>query len=167
MDGLSGPLNVLPAEPSEDRPHMAAGILERIWLKTAQGGPMQPVSAAFLVRGQGIRDNADFGGRRQVTILEKENWELLCAQLDRQLDPAVRRANLMVSGVPLLDTLSQVLQVGPVRIRVQGETQPCHRMDQACYGLRAKMALMWRGGVWGEVLEAGQIQVGDTVNWVP
>ena len=144
---------------------MAAGKLEGIWLKTAKGGPMQQISAASLVKGQGIRGNADFGGRRQVTIIEKENWDLLCSQMGRDLDPSVRRANLMVSGVRLLDTESQVLQVGSVRIRVQGETQPCHMMDQACYGLRAKMALMWRGGVWGDVLDEGQIQVGDEVDW--
>ncbi len=144
---------------------MATGKLEGIWLKTAKGGPMQQVSAASLVKGQGIRDSADFGGRRQVTIIEKESWDWLCAQMGRDLDPSVRRANLMVSGVRLLDTASQVLQVGRVRIQVQGETQPCHMMDRACSGLRAQMALMWRGGVWGDVLDEGQIQVGDEVDW--
>ena len=33
---------------------------------------MQQVTAASLVKGQGIEDNANFGGRRQVTIIEKE-----------------------------------------------------------------------------------------------
>jgi len=146
---------------------MAAGKLEGIWLKTAKGGPMQKVATASLAAGQGIRDNADFGGRRQITVIEKENWVLLCAQMGRDLDPSVRRANLMVSGVQLLDTESKILRVGQIRIRVQGETQPCGLMDQACDGLRAKMALMWRGGVWGDVLDEGQIQVGDEVGWLP
>ena len=144
---------------------MAAGKLEDIWLKTAHGGPMHKVTAAALVQGQGIKDSADFGSRRQVTIIEKENWELLCAQMGQDLEPSVRRANLMVSGVPLLDSESKVLQVGAIRIKVQGETQPCQMMDQACYGLREKMALMWRGGVWGDVLDEGQIEVGDEVDW--
>lgn len=145
---------------------MATGKLEGIWLKTAKGGPMQKVSAAALVEGQGIRDNADFGGSRQVTIIEKENWELLCSQMGQNLDPSVRRANLMVSGVQLLDSESKVLQIGSIRIKVQGETRPCHMMDRACYGLREKMALMWRGGVWGDVLDEGQIQIGDEVDWI-
>ena len=69
---------------------MAAGKLEGIWLKTTKGGPMQQVTAASLVKGQGIEDNADFGGRRQVTIIEKENWELLCSQMGEDLDPSTR-----------------------------------------------------------------------------
>ncbi len=146
---------------------MAAGKLEGIWLKTAQGGPMQKVSTASLVQGQGIKDNADFGRGRQITLIEKETWELLCSQMGQDLDPSVRRANLMISGVQLLDTASKVLQVGPVRIKVRGETQPCHMMDRACDGLRTKMALMWRGGVWGDVLDGGRIQVGDEVDWTP
>ena len=144
---------------------MAAGKLEGIWLKTTKGGPMQQVTAASLVKGQGIEDNADFGGRRQVTIIEKENWELLCSQMGEDLDPSTRRANLMISGVPLLDTESKVLQIGDIRIKVQGETVPCSMLDAACFGLREKMAIMWRGGVWGDVLDAGQVQVGDEVNW--
>ena len=144
---------------------MAAGKLEGIWLKTAHGGAMQKVSAASLVQGKGIKGNADFGGRRQVSIVEKENWELLCSQMGQELEPSVRRANLMVSGVRLIDSESKVLQIGAIRIRVHGETQPCHQMDQACYGLREKMALMWRGGVWGDVLDEGQIEVGDEVDW--
>ncbi len=144
---------------------MAAGKLEDIWLKTAHGGPMQKVSAASLLKGKGIKDSADFGGRRQVTIIEKENWDLLCAQMGQDLDPSMRRANLMVSGVPLLDSESKVLQVGTIRIRVQGETRPCQMMDHACHGLREKMALMWRGGVWGDVLDEGQIGIGDAVDW--
>lgn len=128
---------------------------------------MQQVSAASLVKGKGMEDSADFDGRRQVTIIEKETWELLSAQMGEDLDPSTRRANFMVSGVQLLDSESRVLQIGGVRIKVRGETVPCNKMDLACVGLREKMAIMWRGGVWGDVLDAGQVQVGDEVNWSP
>lgn len=145
--------------------HMAHGKLEAIWLKTAKRGAMQAVPDAALVAGKGIRDNADFGGKRQVTIIEKEIWELLAGQTGEDVDPAARRANLMISGVELKDSVARILRIGNCRIRIQGETKPCAQMDQAVFGLRGKMELMWRGGAWGEVLDAGQIRIGDAVRW--
>lgn len=144
---------------------MVHGKLEAIWLKTAKRGAMQAVPDAALVAGKGIRDNADFGGKRQVTIIEKEIWELLAEQMGEDVDPAARRANLMISGVELKDSVSRILRIGDCRIRIQGETKPCTQMDQAVFGLRGKMELMWRGGAWGEVLDAGQIRIGDGVRW--
>ena len=52
---------------------MANGKLEAIWIKRMKRGPMDPVEAADLVAGSGIAGNANQGGRRQVTILERES----------------------------------------------------------------------------------------------
>lgn len=144
---------------------MAQGKLEAIWLKTVKRGPMQSVQHASLVAGKGIQGNADFGGKRQVTIIEKEIWDLLQAQTGEVVDPSTRRANLMISGVALKDSEARILCIGHCRIHIQGETKPCAQMEQAVTGLQDKMALMWRGGVWGDVLDEGEIRLGDTVSW--
>lgn len=142
-----------------------AGSLEAIWLKRAHRGPMDPVPAARLVAGRGLEGNADQGRRRQVTLIERETWERLMGQLDGNLSPAARRANLLLSGIRLARTLDRTLRVGACRLRVAGETRPCERMDEALPGLRAAMAVDWGGGVFAELLDDGEIVVGDRVAW--
>jgi len=142
------------------------GKLEAIWLKRMKGGPMDPTPQATLKTNQGLAGNANQGGKRQVTIIEKEVWEELMAAMGADLDPATRRANLMVSGIRLADTRGKLLQIGPCRIRIYGETKPCEQMDKALPGLRDAMRDNWAGGAFGEVLDDGQISVGDSVRWV-
>jgi len=137
--------------------------LEAIWLKRARRGPMDPVAEAVLETGRGLIGNANQGGRRQVTIIEKEVWERLMAELGAALDPATRRANLMISGVSLLNVRGRILRIGACRIHLLGETKPCERMEEAQSGLRTAMYSDWGGGAFGAVLDDGEIRVGDVV----
>lgn len=142
---------------------MPSPRLDAIWVKRAHLGPMAPAPRAALVAGKGIVGNANQGGRRQVTIIAREVFDELRRSLGAGVEPAMRRANLMVSGIALPDAQGRVLQVGPVRIRVNGETRPCERMDEAFPGLRDALGVDGRGGVYGEVLDDGEIAVGDPV----
>lgn len=139
------------------------GRLEAIWLKRARGGPMDAADAAELVEGEGIRGNADRGGWRQVTIIEKEIFDRLRSELGVSLEPAARRANLMVSGIDLRDSRDRVLRVGSSAIRIRGETKPCEQMDEAWQGLRNALRDDWLGGAFGIVVEGGSIRIGDPV----
>jgi MOSC domain-containing protein YiiM len=141
------------------------GKLESIWLKRAHRGPMDPVPLATLVAGKGLAGSADQGRRRGVTILHRENWERLMHETGGSLDPSVRRANLLVSGLPLEESRGRLLRIGACRVKVLGETRPCERMEEAQAGLQDAMRREWRGGVFGEVLEGGEIRVGDVVSW--
>jgi MOSC domain-containing protein YiiM len=142
---------------------MPTSRLEAIWIKRARLGPMDPAPKAALVAGRGIVGNANQGGRRQVTIIAREVFDDLRGSLGPGVEPVMRRANLMVSGVALPDIRGRVLQVGRVRIRINGETRPCERMDEAFPGLQDALGIDGRGGVYGEVLDDGEIAVGDPV----
>jgi MOSC domain-containing protein YiiM len=141
------------------------GSLEAIWVKRMKRGVMDPVRSAELRAGRGLAGNANQGGRRQVTLIEQEVWEELMTGAGAALDPAARRANLMVRGIGLADSRGRILQIGGCRIRIFGETEPCERMDEALPGLRQRMVPDWRGGAFGEVLDDGTITVGDPVVW--
>ena len=142
-----------------------AGRLDAIWIKRAHRGPMDPVSGGKLVAGRGLVNNADQGRRRQVTLIERERWDALMRQLGSSISPSARRANLMVSGVQLAHTRDRILRVGSCRLRIAGETRPCEQMDEALPGLRKAMSVDWGGGVFAEVLDDGEIAVGDPVTW--
>jgi GNAT superfamily N-acetyltransferase len=139
------------------------GRLDAIWIKRMKRGPMDPANEAVLVAGKGIRGNANQRGKRQVTIIERERWDELMKALDADLPPSARRANLMVSGVPLAGMRGRVLRIGSCRVRIYGETKPCERMDEALPGLQQAMRPNWGGGAFGEILDDGEIRVGDPV----
>ena len=141
------------------------GTLERIWIKRAKRGPMNPVRAATLEPGHGLIGNANRGGKRQVTIISRERWTEVTETLGAHLDPQTRRANLMVAGINLEKSRGRVLRIGTARLLINGETRPCEQMEEAHAGLQAVMRERWGGGAFAEVVEGGEIRVGDAAEW--
>ena len=137
-----------------------------IWLKPVRRRPMKPVAAATLVANRGLLGSADQNGRRQVTIISQERWQEVERQLGSAVDPAFRRANLMISGVDLANTRGRLLRVGPALIDIWGETRPCRLMEEQFAGLQDALRADWGGGVFGVILEGGEVRVGDPVELV-
>ena len=142
------------------------GKLEAIWVKRAKRGPMDPATRAVLDT-KGLVGNKNRGGRRAITIIESEVFGRIRCELGDAVEPVMRRANLMISGIPLAGSRGRVLEVGACRILINGETRPCERMDEALDGLRKALEPDWGGGAFGGVLEGGEIAVGDRVRWMP
>jgi len=140
------------------------GTLKKIWIKRAKLGPMDPVEQAEFIENEGILGNANQKGMRQVTIIQEEHWREMMTELDANIDPSARRANLMVSGIPLRETQGKVLRIGSCAIQIYGETKPCYRMDDALPGLQDAMKKDWRGGAYGVIITGGSIKIGDPVS---
>ena len=141
------------------------GKIEQIWVKRFHRGPMDPVTHGMLVAEQGVLDSADQGGRRQVTLISRERWDLATQSMGLRVDPILRRANVLVTGIDLENTRTKILLLGQCRLRIRGETRPCERMDEAIPGLQNALDAHWGGGAFAEIIRGGEITVGDNVTW--
>jgi MOSC domain-containing protein YiiM len=124
---------------------------------------MDPTDRASVVAGKGIVGNANQGGKRQVTILSDRHWKSVTSPLGETPDARLRRANLLVSDVDFSNARGKILRIGNVRVRIFGETRPCERMEAVAPGLQEAMTVPWGGGAFGEILDDGEIAIGDRV----
>ena len=142
------------------------GEIVAIWIKRFKHGPMDPAAEALAVEGRGLKDNANQGGKRQVTLIDEARWNEVRDELGVDLDPRTRRANLMLRGIDLERTNGRLLRLGDVVVRIYGETRPCNQMEEAQPGLREALSPRWRGGAFAEIVSGGTIRVGDAAEWV-
>lgn len=141
------------------------GRLEGIARRERKRAPMEELEHAQISTATGVaRDFRGKPGERQVTVISAAAWRAACTELGRDVPWTARRANLLVDGVELPQTIGSVIRVGAVRLRVTGEVDPCSRMDEQYPGLTNALKPDWRGGVSCTVLEGGFISLGDAVS---
>jgi MOSC domain-containing protein YiiM len=142
------------------------GEIAAIWIKRFKHGPMDPVSEAEAVAGRGLKNNANQGGKRQVTLIDEWRWAEVQNELGIDVHPSTRRANVMLRGIDLEKTNGRILRLGDSVVRIYGETRPCRQMEEAQPGLRKALDPRWRGGAFAEIIEGGTIRVGDPAEWL-
>lgn len=143
------------------------GTLKGIAYKLEKRAPMLTCESAFIGLETGVAE--DFRGKpgkRQVTILAEEALIEACNALQKNIPWTTRRANLLVSGLQLENSIGKQLKIGNVIIEITGETDPCYRMDEQVQGLKEALEPNWRGGVTGKVVVEGHVKIGDEVQWV-
>jgi MOSC domain-containing protein YiiM len=154
------------AKPSMECVIMATneGTLEAIALRSASRAPMVEVNKIDVSPELGLAgDGRGKPGARQVTVLSAEAWQRACDTLGETLPWTLRRANLLVRGLPLADTAGARIRIGSIELEVTVETDPCGLMDKQHAGLRAALESEWRGGVSCRVRKGGHARVGDPV----
>lgn len=151
--------------------------ITHLFLRPAARAPVVPVGSATLVTGAAIGGDHAGGGRRAVTVLDLGAWRAACAELGLELDPALRRANVVVDGLDpdhgLARSVGRRLRLGATAtLVIAGETRPCELLDGPAHapvapGLSRALRSGWRGGVHGRIAVGGVIRVGDPVRFEP
>lgn len=145
------------------------GIVAGIARHASPRAPMEEIERATITPEFGVDGDCKGrfkpGGRnrRQVTLIERQDWDSAMAELGVSHPWSARRANILVDGLDLPQVAGTVLRIGEVRLMVMVECDPCQRMDAVEPGLQAALKQDWRGGVCTRVLTGGVIAVGDVI----
>jgi len=148
--------------PNSTAPTTLARI-NAIAVKAASGEPMREIPHARVEVGGGIVGGVKPSMKRGVTFISTKQWNDAMQQLGASLPWHTRRANVLVDAPRLGEWIGKTIRVGSAVVRIHAETRPCTLMDEFCMGLMSALKPECRAGVYGEVLEAGEFEVGDEV----
>jgi len=150
-------------------PIAGPGTIAGIARHASPRAPMEELERTLITPEQGVEGDCKGAfkvgkrNRRQVTLIERADWDAAMAELGAGHRWSARRANLLVDGLDLPQREGAVLRIGAVRLEVTVECDPCQRMDEIEPGLQAMLRAGWRGGICTRVLAGGEIAVGDMI----
>ena len=146
---------------------LAPGTLEWIGVRPAHRSPMRELASAEAIAGAGLagdhRTEKTPGSGRQVTLISRE----FIAQVahftgTKDIDPAILRRNLVVSGVNLNALRYQRFRIGEALLEATALCHPCSRMEQAL-GRGGVAAMLGHGGLCCKILQGGSLSIGDSL----
>jgi MOSC domain-containing protein YiiM len=135
----------------------------KLWYRPVAGGPMVERDRLEVEAGKGVVGDHTFGHMRHVTLVFVDDWNAAAAELGIAVDPAGRRANVLLSGGRGLRFVGSTVRLGDIVLEVKGITAPCPVMDKAAPGMKVALQPEGRAGVWGRVLSGGTVRPGDAL----
>ena len=142
------------------------GTVLALALRPEKGGAMALAESISLTPENGVIGDHGTSQRRQVTLLDEENWIAACEEIATRLPWTARRANILVQGLDLPKLVGQRVRVGTALVEVIGEVDPCYVMDAAQNGLKDALKPDWRGGVYARVIESGIVDSDDKISQI-
>jgi MOSC domain-containing protein YiiM len=151
------------------------GQLVAIYVAAAGGAPMEARDRVEAIAGVGLRDDryatasgtySNTGrGARDVTLIEREAVDAARTEddgIDVREDQT--RRNLVTEGVALNHLVGRTFRVGTVRMRGLRLAEPCAYLEQLTGLIGVRAALVHRGGLRAEILDDGELRVGDAID---
>lgn len=145
-----------------------AGRVAWIGIRPARRTPVAVIDRVNAIAGRGLEgDRYAHAGNREVTLIQAEHLPVVAALLGREdLDPALLRRNIVVSGINLAALKDLRLRVGEAVVEITGACHPCSRMEEVL-GVGGYNAMRGHGGMNARVVETGALAVGDAVVALP
>ena len=136
-------------------------------------GAMETLDAVEVTLERGVEGDLRGGAKgkphkRQVTLIERGDWDAAMAELGLSLDWAERRCNLLVDGFDIPQQRGARVRIGEsLVLEITTECDPCSRMEALASGLEAALTPDWRGGACARVISGGPIAIGDPIRIEP
>jgi hypothetical protein len=154
-------------KPSASALTTTRGAVEQIWVAGEINQPGRMLDTARAIPGLGLEGDRYTAGRgtfpsprvgAALTLIEAE----VCESFDPPLVPDEHRRNLVTRGLKLNGLVGSDFSVGAVRCRGIRLCEPCAAMQR--YAERAILRpLVHRGGLRADILDEGEIRVGDEI----
>ncbi len=168
--GISPPPGDASVRWGDDRLSSKEGVIAGLARHGQRKGPIEVIDRAEISVAAGIAGDwrgerqPGSSGKRQVTLMERGDWDAATAELGLALSWWERRCNMLVDGFDLPQVPGARLSLGStVTVEVTVETKPCKRMEALAPGLFAALERDWRGGVCVRVLQGGIVAIGDVI----
>ena len=146
------------------------GGLLWIGLRPAKRAEVQSVESVQLDPELGLLSDhyAGRSGKRQVTLIQAEHIAAVASYLGlKEVDPALLRRNLVVTGMNLLSLKDQRFGIGEeVILEGTGLCHPCSRMEENL-GEGGYNAMRGHGGITARIIRGGAIKLNDTIRLIP
>jgi MOSC domain-containing protein YiiM len=142
-----------------------AGRVEWIGLRPARDEAMKAVERVQATTEGGLGGDRYKGGsgKRGVTLIQAEHLPVIAALAQRpDLQAALLRRNVVVSGIPLVALKGRRFRVGDVVLEGTEDCDPCSRMEDAL-GPGGYNAMRGHGGLCARIIEGGSFGIGDAV----
>ena len=135
--------------------------------------PMESVEVAHAVAGQGLEGDRYWQGNdlpsrhrgvdHEITLIESEAIEALVRDEKVPFELSESRRNLVTRGVALNHLVGQEFRVGAVRLKGIRLCEPCKHLE-AMTRTGVLNGLLHRGGLRAQILDGGEVRVGDPVD---
>lgn len=140
------------------------GRVEWIGVRPERRAPMASLAQARILKSGIEGDHRNKPGARAVTLIQHEHLAAIAALCGKeQIDPALLRRNIVVSGINLSALKARQFQLGTAILKGIEPCAPCSRMEEVL-GEGGYNAMRGHGGLCAAVIEAGVVCVGDTVS---
>ena len=141
--------------------HARGGRIAWIGLRPERRAAVQSVGSAEATLAGLAGDHGAGPGKRAITLIQAEHLPVIGAFLgEGPVAPERLRRNVVVEGLNLLALRGATFRLGTAVLRGTGPCAPCSRMTEEL-GSGGYNAVRGHGGITAEVLEPGQIHVGD------
>jgi len=151
------------------RPSAPAGVgtLELICLAPSAGESVETPRSVRAIAGSGLQGDRHVTGRgtfpsgppgSALTLIAAE----VCESFDPPLTPDEHRRNLVTRGIDLNGLVGRAFTIGEVQCRGMRLCEPC-TVVQRYAGRPVLRALVHRGGLRADILQDGEISLGDAI----
>ena len=130
-------------------------------------GKMESLRSVQVVSGKGIvndrkfKDNND--KKRQITLIEIENIKYYNKITGTSIPPIEFRRNIITEGIRLNELVGKEITIGEIKIKAHDLCKPCKYLQDSFKQKNVIKELLFKGGLRCELLNDGEISVGDLV----